>query len=406
LSQASEQIMDKSLTNYEKGLALELKLTELFKKMGYDSIHNIKKVGRSGAEHQIDVLAEYRCPLHTSKVIVEAKSYDKPIDKDRIMKLIQIVDDLGADRGIIVTTSYFTPEAIKTASGHNVELWSREQLAKLLGEIEISASEKGLPTEVSVKEHVAKFNLSIQEAERIERETLAQRAKGGFLRTAKIIETLDSISLQYLPFYEVQVEASVFEEEKTGLRSKRTVQKRVTANVNFDAQNGDIATISEEGISFPFSYLKNLEEEEIQVLKVMKEDGWYGPKEVTGIGISEGKARKILSRLSTVGAVKVGSGNRGAIVYRPSTDFPRDPRLLGSISNRLPIQEISKTEATLISPEISASDIIKRIASYWNAEVKKVSMLYYPFYICSLMTQDGSKRTDLIDAISGKLREL
>ena len=97
--------MAKNLTTYEKGLAFELKLTELFKKMGYDVIHNVKKVGRSGAEHQIDVWVEYRCPLHTSKVIIEAKSYDKPIDKDRIMKLVQIVDDLGADRGIIVTTS-------------------------------------------------------------------------------------------------------------------------------------------------------------------------------------------------------------------------------------------------------------------------------------------------------------
>jgi HJR/Mrr/RecB family endonuclease len=123
--------MAKSLSTYEKGLAFELKLTDLFKKMGYDVIHSTKKVGRSGAEHQLDVLAEYRCPLRTSKVIIEAKSYDKPIDKDRVMKLIKIVDDLGADSGIVVTTSYFTPEAIKTAVGHNVELWNREQLAKL-----------------------------------------------------------------------------------------------------------------------------------------------------------------------------------------------------------------------------------------------------------------------------------
>jgi restriction system protein len=141
----------KTITTYEKGLALELKLTELFKKMGYQVIHDARKIGLSGAEHQIDVLAEYTCPLHTSKIVVEAKSYDKPIDKDRIMKLTQIVADIGADRGIIVTTSYFTPEAIKTATGHNIELWDREKLAKWLGEIEISASEKGLPLQVAVK---------------------------------------------------------------------------------------------------------------------------------------------------------------------------------------------------------------------------------------------------------------
>lgn len=398
--------MTKNVTNYEKGLALELKLTELFKKNGYDVVHNSKKVGRSGAEHQIDVLAEYRCPLHSSKLVIEAKSFDKPIDKDRIMKLIQIVDDLGADRGIIVTTSYFTPEAIKTADGYNVELWSREQLANYLGEIEISASEKGLPTEVAIKEHVVKFSLSTQSAESIEREILTQRAKGGLFRTAKIFEKLDSISLQYLPFYEVQLEGSVFEEEKTGLLSKRRVQKIVTARVNFDAQNGDLVTISEEGIAFAFPYLKHLEEEEIRVLRIMKEGGWYSARSVAGIGISEGKARKILSRLSAVGAVKAGSGNRGATIYQPLNAFPTDPRILGSISNKLPMQEISKTEATLNSPAIDASDIVKRIECYWNAQAKKVSVLYYPFYVCSLITQDGSKRKDLIDSVSGKLREL
>jgi len=271
-----------SPTTHEKGLAFELKLTELFKKMGYDVIHNTKKVGRSGAEHQIDVLAEYRCPLHTSQVVIEAKSYDSPIDKDRIMKLIQIVDDLGADRGIIVTTSYFTPEAIKTARGHNVELWNREQLAKFLGEIEIGASEKGLPSEISVKERVVRFILSVQDAERIERNALEQRAKGGFLGAGKIIERLDSISLQYFPYYEAEIQASVSEIEKTGLLSKRTVQKLVTVQINVNARNGDIVTVNEEGISSPYPFLKRLNEDEIRVFRSMNEGGWYDARSIIG----------------------------------------------------------------------------------------------------------------------------
>jgi hypothetical protein len=398
--------MAKSLTTHEKGLAFELKLTELFKKMGYDVIHDTKKAGMSGAEHQIDVLAEYRCPLHTSKVIIEAKSYDQPIDKDRIMKLIQVVSDLGADRGIIVTTSYFTPEAIKTASGHNVELWNREQLAKLLGEIEISASEKGLPTEIAVKERVVKFNLSVQDAEKIEKNTIEERAKGGFLGAGKIIERLDSISLQYFPYYEAEIQASVSEIEKTGLLSKRTVSKLVTVRINLDAQNGDITNVTEEGLSSPYPFLKHLNEDEIRVLKSMKEGGWYGSKSVTGLGFSEGKARKILSGLATVGAVKIGRGNRGVTIYQPQVAFPSDPRILRSISDALNVQEIPKTEATFISPKIEAIDIIKRIECYWNAKVNNVSVLFYPYYICNLATQDGSQRTDRIDAISRKLKEL
>lgn len=398
--------MDESPTTYEKGLAFELKLMELFKKMGYDVIHNAKKVGRSGVEHQIDVLAEYRCPLHTSKLIIEAKSYDSPIDKDRIMKLIQIVDDLGADRGIIVTTSYFTPEAIKTAGGHNVELWNREQLTKFLGEIEISASEKGLPTEISVKERVVRFTLSVQDAERMEKNFLEQRAKGGFLGAGKIIERLDSISLRYFPYFETEIQASISETEKTGLVSKRTVQKLVTVRINVNARNGDIVTVSEGDISSPYPFLNHLNEDEIRVFRSMNEGEWYNARSIIGLGFSDGKARKILSGLANAGAVKTSTGKRGVTLYKPKVAFPNDPRLLGSISKVFNIQEISKTEVTFISPEIEASDIIKRIELFWNAEVNNVSVVYYPYYVCNLVTQDGSQRIDVIDAISGKLSEL
>ena len=86
--------------------------------------------------------------------------------------------------------------------------------------------------------------------------------------------------------------------------------------------------------------------------------------------------------------------------------FPSDPRLLRSISDALNVHEIPKKEATFISPTIEASDIIKRIESYWHAKVNNLSVLYYPYYVCNLVTQDGSQRTDMIDAVSRKLREL
>lgn len=374
--------------------------------MGYDVIHNMKRVGRSGAEHQIDILAQYRCPLHTSQVIVEAKSYDLPIDKDRIMKMIQIVDDLGADHGIIVTTSYFTPDAIKTAKGHNVELWNRDQLLKFLGEIELTAAEKGLPTEVTLKEHIAQPIITIQDAERIEKNILEQREKGGFLGMGRILERLDSIIMKYFPYYEAEIEALVSEVEKTGWLSTRTVQKRVTVRINIDALDGDIVTVDETGVSSPYPFLKLLNEDEVRVFRVMMEGAWYRAQSVVGLGFSEGKARKILSGLATSGAVESRRGYRGVTEYRPKAPFPNDLRLLRSISDVLKMQEISKTDAKFVSPEIEASDVIKRIELYWSAKVNNISVLYYPYYVCNLLTQDDSQRIDMIDAISGKLREL
>jgi hypothetical protein len=138
----------------------------------------------------------------------------------------------------------------------------------------------------------------------------------------------------------------------------------------------------------------------------MNEGGWYDARSIIGLGFSDGKARKILSGLANADAVKIGTGKRGVTLYKPKIAFPNDPRLLRSISDVLNIQEISKTEATFISPKIEASDIMKRIELYWNAAVNNISVLYYPYYVCNLVTHDGSQRTDMIDAISGKLREL
>ena len=399
--------LNQSPTSYEKGLALELKLVELFKRMGYDVIHDARKVGRSGVEHQIDVLAQYRCPLHTSQVIVEAKSYDSPIDKDRIMKLIQIVDDLGADRGVLVTTSYFTPEAIKTAKGYNVDLWDREQIVKFLGEIEITSAEKGLSTGISVKERVAHFVVTTEAAQRIVSNLLEKRGKGGLLGVGRIIESLQSITLQYFPYYEAEIQTTVDEIEKTGFLSTRTIHKIVTTKVSFDAINGDLIVIDELGASPVHSCLKALNEDEIKLIKAMKPKGEYTVQNIAGgLGISEGKAKKTLSGLVSKGALESRRGDRGVLFYRHKTPFPWDPRLLRSFSDNLKLKEIERADTKFVSPKIEAGDIIKRIELYWNAKVNEINLLYYPYYICNLITSDGSQRMNIVDAITGKLREL
>jgi Holliday junction resolvase len=398
--------LSQNSSTYEKGLALELKLVELFRKRGYNVIHDAKRKGRSGAEHQIDLLAEYRCPLHVSTVVVEAKSYDSSINKDRVMKLIQIVDDIGADRGIIVTTSYFTPEAITTSKGHNVELWDREQLANFLGEIEITAAEKGLSEEISVKERVVKPVLPIQDAKNLENKILEQRAKGGFLGTGRIVEQLDSINLQYFPYYEAEIQASVSEVEKTGLLSKRTIQKFINVRISIDASNGDIMTVDDNGLSSQYPFLKYLSEDEIKIFKAMQEAAWYSIHSVVGAGFSEGKARKILNRLVNVGAIVSRRGYRSVLEYKPQMPFPKDPRVLRSISDALQIQEISKTDSVFVAPKIGAGDIIKRVEVYWGAKTNNIVLVYYPYYLCNLKTADASRRIDMINAVKGNLVEL
>ncbi len=152
--------------SYDKGLSLELVVADLFKKNGYTVVHNVKKKGRSGVEHQIDVWAEYRAPLHTSIIIIEAKSYKEQIDKDKVMKFIQITDDLGVDKGIFVTTSDFTPSALMTGEQYGyIELWNRDKLTKLVGQMQISSSEQGVVEKIKTELKMVAPRISYQQVE-------------------------------------------------------------------------------------------------------------------------------------------------------------------------------------------------------------------------------------------------
>lgn len=206
----------------DKGLELERLIANLFKAKGYDVRHNVKMRGRSRVEHQIDVYAEYKAPLHVSKIIIECKSYDKPIDKDIIMKLIHVVQDLGVDKGILVTTSYFTPDAVSTAQGYNVELWDYAKIRELLGEVPIE--ERAALTNVFYVEPT----ISSDKAMKIIDSTL----RGVFGKKGSI----EGSSLIFYPYYEIDVDAKIQESE--GLFKRRTEERVISATVLVDAVTG------------------------------------------------------------------------------------------------------------------------------------------------------------------------
>lgn len=388
-------------TTYEKGLALELKLAELFKARGYEIIHNIKKIGRSGAEHQIDVLASYRSPLHTSTLVIEAKSYSSPIDKERIMKLIQIVDDIGADRGIIITTSYFTPDAIKTAEGRNIDLWNREHLTKLLGEMEVSAVQEGISEAVKAPELVVQPRLGYDQARSLITTLVEKRSKGGFLGAGKVIEQLEGISPLFYPYYEVEIELSIIEEQKTGLMSKRVVEKIVPAKVAVDALLGDIVRPEATGITYPYAYLGSLEADEIKITRAVGFD-WFDVSKIIGLGYTEGKAARLLKGLVGKGVIERKDVRPAA--YRVKVQFPSRPDWLRPISQLESTR--GKSEGVVLSPKVEPSSVIRALESYWSkVSVKGITTLRYPYYVYVLKSQDGSRRVEIVDGISGSLNE-
>jgi len=272
-----------------KGLELERLVAYLFKAKGYDVRHNVKMRGRSGVEHQIDVYAEYRASLHVSKVIVECKSYDKPIDKDVVMKLIHEVDDLGVDKGVLITTSYFTPDAISTAQGYNIELWDGVKLKELLGEASIE--EGKVLTDVYYVEPA----ISVDEAVK----TVDSTLKGIFGRRGGI----ESSSLVFYPFYEMDVDARV--QELKGLVKKKVEARVVRATVLVDAVTGTLCDHDPKTGVIGVASIPPLSDEEVRVFRAPLSGPLNADVLASLLSCSTAKARKVLQGLVAKGVARV-----------------------------------------------------------------------------------------------------
>jgi len=387
-------------STYEKGLALELLLSQTFEEKGYKVLHNVKRKGRSGVEHQIDVLAQYVTPLYTSTAVIEAKSYDTPIDKDRVMKLIQIVDDIGADRGIIVTTSEFTPSAIKTAEGHNIDLWDRQRLVELLGEARLQAAEKAVERGAVPTGQYVSFSVGLQDIWNLVESQIDERRRGGFLGVGKVHEELQGIHKRYYPYYEAQVLVTVTEVRKTGLLSKEKISKLAKTSVSVDAMTGELVTLTQEGLAYPYGYLPRLTEDELNVLKACGGKP-FTQGGVMGLGYSSGKVRRIVNGLVNKGVLSVAKGR--PVVYSPRVPFPYDPTALKSITEVNAAGRDLEKDIEVWTPKADPGTVMNTLESCWaGCKVAEVTSIYYPYYFAVIKMEDGSIRFEWFDGVTGK----
>lgn len=101
--------------------------------------------GRSGARHEVDVLAEKRDELATFRVAVECKSWERPIEKDVVAKFAFVLADLGVREGIIVCLGGFRSGAAIAARETGITLWGPDDLARRLGDAAVSELASGGP---------------------------------------------------------------------------------------------------------------------------------------------------------------------------------------------------------------------------------------------------------------------
>lgn len=120
-------------SDLEKGKNLEQRIANIFSTHGYRVQTNVVRDGRSGASHEIDVLAERTDELLTISVAVECKAWANPIEKDVIAKSDYIRRDLGLGHALVVSLNGARAGALAAARELGVIVWGPDEIQAHLG---------------------------------------------------------------------------------------------------------------------------------------------------------------------------------------------------------------------------------------------------------------------------------
>lgn len=86
------------------------------------------RVQGARARHNIDVWVTFSRFGLEHKWAIECKLYNKPVPKEKVLALKGVVDDVGADRGILIAESGYQPGGHAAAQSTNIELLTFAEL--------------------------------------------------------------------------------------------------------------------------------------------------------------------------------------------------------------------------------------------------------------------------------------
>lgn len=119
--------------NLIDGYEFEEVVSLLLKKIGFE----VEQTSLSG-DGGIDIIAYDNRPIFKGKYIIQCKNWNTSVGQPQIRDLYGVVVSEQANKGILITTSSFTKQAISFAENKNLELIDYKGISSLLYEFNIT----------------------------------------------------------------------------------------------------------------------------------------------------------------------------------------------------------------------------------------------------------------------------
>lgn len=126
-------------------LAFEELVRQLLETMGYQA--RLTKASHDGG---VDIEAYNPQPIVGGKIVVQCKRYSGVVGASYIRDLAGVVQHEGATKGILITTSHFSPDAQSFARGKPLELIDGPQLGALLDQHGLALPAVNPPTQLHI----------------------------------------------------------------------------------------------------------------------------------------------------------------------------------------------------------------------------------------------------------------
>ena len=115
------------------GPQLVATVADYLSRHGYRTATNVSLRGRSGANYDVDVLAEKSDDVTTFRMMVECKTWDAPAEKQVLAGVHLAMTDLGINKAIVISAKGWKAATDAGARRLGIELWGPVDVEGRLG---------------------------------------------------------------------------------------------------------------------------------------------------------------------------------------------------------------------------------------------------------------------------------